>query len=452
MKLKEYLKTVDSIYHTTLDPNGPGVVRIHLIPPKKLKVGVPFVAVINGYHVLPLQTSWAILLIEFINEVNKTNGKVLSEEKIEKLLKTVTGKVKLLFKDAKQNDIASDLAEMIKSIRDIASGKEPTSEIGVMTLAYYSKFMKAPHRMDLMISSMERDGKFYCNQRCLHCYACGEKMANVNEIDTEAWKNIINKCKEAGIPSLTFTGGEPTLRKDLVELVEHSKWFVTRLNTNGILLSEELCKNLYKASLDSVQVTLYSYDKDIHNELVGGNHFDETIQGIKNAVAAGLDVSVNTPLCSKNSDYVNTVVFASKLGVKFFSCSGLIPSGNATKEASKIIALSKHQILSSVKDAYNYARGHELEITFTSPGWIEENNLMMMKMQTPSCGACLSNMAIAPNGTVLPCQSWLFEDGLGNMLTDEWKSIWNSKKCKERRLESSKNEQRCPLRKEDDIL
>ena len=68
------------------------------------------------------------------------------------------------------------------------------------------------------------------------------------------------------------------MRKDLVELINYAQWFVTRLNTNGILLTEELCEQLYEASLDSVQITLYSNVPEIHNELVGGNHFEQTIQ------------------------------------------------------------------------------------------------------------------------------------------------------------------------------
>ena len=76
---------------------------------------------------------------------------------------------------------------------------------------------------------------------------------------------------------MTFTGGEPTLRADLVELVDAAQWFVTRLNTNGRLLTPMLCQKLYDASLDSVQVTLYSHDKDIHNALVGADGFDDTV-------------------------------------------------------------------------------------------------------------------------------------------------------------------------------
>jgi MoaA/NifB/PqqE/SkfB family radical SAM enzyme len=143
--------------------------------------------------------------------------------------------------------------------------------------------------MDLMISSMCRDGKWNCNQHCIHCYAAGEELAQSRELTTDEWEKVIDKCRQANIPQLTFTGGEPTLRTDLVELVEYAKWFVTRLNSNGVLLTKELCENLYNASLDSVQITLYSSDDNTHNYLVGENNWEKTVEGIRNAVAAGFE-------------------------------------------------------------------------------------------------------------------------------------------------------------------
>ena len=56
-------------------------------------------------------------------------------------------------------------------------------------------------------------------------------------------------------------------------------------------------------------------------------------------------------------------------------------------------------------------------------------------------------MAIAPNGDVMPCQSWLSESGkLGNILKDKWKDIWQSKKCKDIRNKSSKTIGKCLLK------
>lgn len=448
MNLRKYLKNCDMVYHTTLDPNTAGVVRIHLVPPQKPRPHIPWVVIINGYSVLPLQSAWAVLLKEFIESVNATEHKSLTGEEIKHLVKDTIKRLKKVFPKTNEKDIKKDLKEIVETLKDIAQGHEPISEIGYMTLAEYSKFMSAPHRMDLMVSAMEKNGVWNCNQHCLHCYAAHEIKSNEKELSLKDWKKIIDECRKARIPSLTFTGGEATIRDDLVEMIDYAKWFVTRLNTNGILLSKNLCNKLYEASLDSVQVTLYSYDEKVHNELVGGNHFQQTVAGIKNAIEAGLDVSINTPLCSLNSDYIETIKFAESLGVHYFSCSGLILTGNAKTVISSTTRLTKEEITKIIKKAVRYAKsdGRDLEISFTSPGWIEEEELKKLNMIVPSCGACLSNMAIAPNGDVIPCQSWLSGITLGNMLTDSFKNIWTSKECKKIRKQSASNKNMCPLK------
>ncbi|MBP5343203.1 radical SAM protein [bacterium] len=443
MILKDYLKTVDKVYHTTLNPKGPGSVRIHLVPPKNTRVGIPWVTIINGYYILPIQTSWAVLLSIFIEELNKTNG--VPFESMDEIIENTITKAKEIFFNTEAKLMKKDLSEILKVFEDIARGKNPTSEIGFMTLSKYSKFMGAPHRMDLMVSSMNSGGIWNCNQECIHCYAGEEIMANTDELSTADWLKIIDNLKLARVPMVTFTGGEPTMRDDLVDLVEHADWFVTRLNTNGILMTKDLAEKLYKASLDNVQFTFYSVDKDIHNLLVGGKHFDETIEGIKNAINAGLDVSVNTPLCSINKNYKDTIEFLMTLGVKYFTCSGLIPSGKALEIESTSTRLSKKEITNIVKEAYKFTSENGLELSFTSPGWIDDKDLKSMRMVVPSCGACLSNMAIAPNGDVLPCQSWLQGETLGNILELSWNKIWNSKMCKSQRKYSAKNERICPL-------
>ena len=446
MSLKQYLKTCSGVCHTTLNPKSSGVCRIHLVPKKKPKPSIPWVVIINGYSVLPLQSSWAVLLKIFIENLNKLDGMSVSDKDVDELInQTINGATKV-FPGVDKSIFKEDLGDLIKTFLDLAKGIEPDQKIGYLTLSQYAKYMASPHRMDLMLSSMEKNGRWHCNQKCLHCYAANEVMASTNELSTFEWKRIIDKCQEAMIPQLTFTGGEATLRDDLVELIEYSKWFVTRLNTNGILLTESLCRDLYNASLDSVQVTLYSFDKKIHNRLVGGDHFDETVRGIKNAIEAGLDVSINTPLCSLNSDYVETIKFGQSLGVKYFSSSGLIPSGNALNEDSMITKLSREEIYKVICEAHQYAKENDLEIAFTSPGWISERNLKIWGMVVPSCGACLSNMAVCPNGDVVPCQSWLNGQTLGNLLEDDWKKIWNNKETKKIRNLAATKKQVCLLK------
>ena len=445
---KFYKKYLNEVLHTTLNPYEPGVVRIHLVPAKynPFKAN-PSVVILNGKDILPINLSWTILLAIFIKEVNSYKGGEVTESQLQDVVSKTVNKAYEIYKKPGRITLKEDLNTILSVFLDISEGKEPSVKIGQLSIGQYADKMKAPHRMDLMISSMTKDGHWNCNQKCIHCYAAGQNYAEKKELSTEDWKKIIDKCKKANIPQLTFTGGEPTIRKDLVELIDYSRWFVTRLNTNGVLLTEDLCKRLYNASLDSVQITFYSCNEEEHNELVGANNFEKTVQGIKNAINTGLPVSINTPLCSINKKYVETLKYLKELGIKYVTCSGLIMTGNAKKEKSKSTQLSKEELYNILKEAKKYADENLMELSFTSPGWLEQEKIIDLGLNVPSCGACLSNMAIAPDGEVVPCQSWLGKNaGLGNMLETDWNKIWNNPKCKKIRKNSAHTTGRCPLK------
>lgn len=443
------LINMKSVAHTTLNPYGPGTVRIHLVPPKmSLKGAAPSVVILNGKDILPINLSWAILLDTFIDQVNKYEGKEITDDEMKVIVQKTLEKVKKVYPRTKNAKMKEDLLKIVDTLKDVAYGNEPSENIGYMTLGEYAPLMTAPHRMDLMVSAMERDGHWNCNQKCLHCYAAGQKLAETKELSTDEWKKIIDSCRKIGIPQLTFTGGEPTMRQDLPQLIEHAKWFVTRLNTNGVNLTKQLCEELYDASLDSVQITLYSSSEAEHNALVGANNFSHTVDGIKNAIEAGLNISINTPLCRGNSNYLDTLKFLNSLGVKYVSCSGLIVTGNACQEASRCTQLSEDELFTILKEATEYCAKEHIEISFTSPGWVSEDKLTALGLAIPTCGACLSNMAITPDGKVVPCQSWLSEDALGDIQKQSWNSIWNSPKCQKIRNYASSMEYDCPLRKE----
>ena len=435
------------VRHITLDPYGPGVVRMHLIPPREAAGDEPYLLLLNGAHLVPLNFSWAVLLSCFMDELEAYSGREISEADWAALTEKAVKSTRRVYPGTSRKRLSEDLALMLDSLIDIARGREPEVEVELLTLGEYAPYMTAPHRMDLMVSAMTKNGCWHCNQKCLHCYAAGQPMGESEELSTEEWKTVLQKLRAANIPQVTFTGGEPTLREDLPELVRAAEWFVTRLNTNGRLLTPQLCRELYEASLDSVQVTLYAADAATHNALVGAPGFDDTVQGIRSAVEAGLIVSVNTPLCSLNRDYDATLRFAHSLGVRYATCSGLIPSGDALGEESRATALSADELTAVLRDATAAAAALGMEIDFTSPGWLDEETLRSLGLQLiPSCGACLSNMAVAPNGTVVPCQSWLGGVSLGHILRDDWHDIWNGAECAAIRTESAKTEHICQLR------
>ena len=438
---------LECVRHITLDPKGRGVLRIHMIPPRQDADNAPFLLLLNGSRLVPLNLSWAILLANFMDRLEPFTGVEIAESDWTAMAAGAVAETHKTYPFTSKEQLSDDLATMIRSLVAIARGQEPEAEVAPLTLGEYAPEMTAPHRMDLMVSAMTKGGAWHCNQRCLHCYAAGQPLSDTPELTTAQWREILSKLRAANVPQVTFTGGEPTLRADLVELVDAAQWFVTRLNTNGRLLTPELCRRLYDASLDSVQVTLYSHDPAVHNALVGAEGFDDTVTGIKNAVAAGLSVSVNTPLCSLNEDYTATVRFVHELGVRYVTCSGLIPSGSAEGAESRATRLTEEQLTDVLRRAVTVAEELGMEMDFTSPGWLKEETLRSLGLTlVPSCGACLSNMAIAPDGGVIPCQSWLSSQPLGNMLTDDWDKIWQSQRCAAIRAKSAKMEQLCQLR------
>ncbi len=447
-KLAQFRDHKSGIKHCTFDPQGPGVVRIHLIPPRfHLFSSSPYIVILNGYYLLPLGYSWALMLSIFMEETNRYDGRALDDTAQEQIFSRTLTRMHKIYPTTNRAWLQEDLDEMLDILFAVARGEDPNAEIEKLSIRDYAPHMEAPHRMDLMVSAMtDENGAWKCNQKCKFCYAAGQSYAGVHELSTEEWKEAIDRLKKANVPMLTFTGGEPTLRPDLPELISHAKWFITRLNTNGIALSPALVQALKTAELDSVQITLYSSDAEIHNTLVGGKHFEKTVTGIKNALAAGLDVSVNTPLCRRNADYLSTLRMLSSLGVRYVTVSGLICTGTA-KQSHEENDLSSEELASILADARAFCRENDMEMDFTSPGLVSKQLLEDLGLNIPACGAALSNMAVAPDGTVVPCQSWLSAGAdLGNILTTPFKEIWNHPRAKALRGMKEEGALFCPFR------
>ena len=438
----------DEVLHTTLNPNGPGAIRIHLVPPRREEnVLNPSIAIVNGTDVVPVNFVWAIILAEMIRETNQYDGKEIGEEQIQGILEKTVENVKQIIPVFSRKRIRDDIQTIYRTLKQIAYREEVTTDVHYMSLGDYAPYMSAPHRMDLMVSAMTKDGKWHCNQKCIHCYAAGQTLSDEPELSTEEWKEILAKCRAVGIPQVTFTGGEPTMRDDLVELIAAARWFISRLNTNGVRLTKDYCRKLREAELDSVQITFYSQDPGVHDRLVGAHLHEKTVEGIENALSAGLSVSINTPLCTLNRDYVRTLEFLHEKGVLYVTCSGLITTGNAAGETSARLQLTEDELEEILRGAVSYCHANGMEIAFTSPGWIEQSVFEELNIPSPSCGACLSNMAITPGGHVVPCQSWLSDQPLGSMLHDAWQTMWESEACTVRRNYSSAMTGQCPLRR-----
>jgi radical SAM protein with 4Fe4S-binding SPASM domain len=302
----------------------------------------------------------------------------------------------------------------------------PVSYLGVEKIEPFQKELSAPYRMDLAIT-------YRCNNKCLHCYAGGPK--ETKELTTQEWSSVINKLFDLGIPQVVFTGGEPTLRDDLSTLIAQTQktGLISGLVTNGRKLKDEpYFKSLVDAGLDHVQITLESHSPKIHDKITGvKGSWNETVQGLKNAIASPIYTISNTTLNQYNvKDILKTIDFIHGLGLKQFACNSLIYSGKAP-EVAKTFALdeaSLEPILTQIRD---HARELGMEFIWYTPTEYCVFNPLQIELGIKSCSACRISMCIEPDGTVIPCQSYFTP--LGNILKDDWKKIWQNPVCLELR-------------------
>ena len=135
--------------------------------------------------ILPLNVSWAILLTNFIEALKPYTGKEIRPEEWSAINAQAVAATRKIYRKAEYAQIEGDLQAMLDCLCTVARGGTPTLTIQPMQLAAYASRMVGPHRMDLMVSSMVKDGAWHCNQKCLHCYAANQPLSAVPELDTE---------------------------------------------------------------------------------------------------------------------------------------------------------------------------------------------------------------------------------------------------------------------------
>lgn len=398
-------KIMKGLYHYRAIGEWAGL-RLHL----RVKEDSSGILIINASRVLFLNRSATEYIYLFMNEVTE-----------EEAVKEICNRYKVDYETA-----LNDYRDVLFIVNTFAKTSDvcPVSYLGVEKIEPFTTDLSAPYRVDLALT-------YDCNNKCIHCYTGGPRKTD--ELTTEQWFRVIDKLFEIGVPHVTFTGGEPTLREDLPQLVKYAeeKGLVTGLITNGRKLSDSVyVDDLIKAGIDHIQITLESHREEIHDKITGvKGSWRETVQGLKNAIATPIYTLTNTTLNKYNlEDIIETIEFIHKLGLNQFACNGLIYSGKA-QEIAKDFSLEEEKLVPLLTKIRDYARTIGMEFIWYTPTQYCVMNPLQLELGIKSCSACRISMCIEPTGDVIPCQSYFKQ--LGNILTDDWKKIWNHPLCQD---------------------
>ena len=286
-----------------------------------------------------------------------------------------------------QNDF-SDFREKIFNLLD-KPDLDPIHFLDFERDTPYSTSISAPYRIDCALTYKLSD-------------KLSEQYAPIRRVDreltTQEWKTIIAKTWNVGIPHIVFTGGEPTLREDLLELIEFAEinGQVSGLLTDGIALSNPAyLKKLLLSGLDHLMIVY-----NPNNDLIW--------TALERVLPEDLHTTVHFTISSADIDALTSKLEKlSDLGVNGISLSSTNPDlDDELRKARDLIAELDLPFVWDLPVPYSARNPIALE---TIDDEIEE-------------GAGKAWLYVEPDGDVLPAQG--INQVLGNLLRDNWEEIW----------------------------
>jgi radical SAM protein with 4Fe4S-binding SPASM domain len=326
--------------------------------------------------------------------------------------------------DADRQVVLNDLAAFVEDLRRMTTGDQnilayKTAKI----IPFGSAEIRYPVLSEIALT-------YRCNNRCKFCYAYSPYRES-GEMSTEDVKRVIDIIvNDAHVPSLSFTGGEPTLREDLFELISYGRKSDLRMNliTNGRKCAEpSFVEQLVAAGLNSAQVSIEGPNARVHDQIAGADGaFEQTVQGIKNLRKSGIYTHCNTTICKLNVDSLEDLVdfHANELGLTYFSMNMVIYTGTAAKLCDELM-ISYSEIGDIVRRVKHRANKRGLQFVWYAPTPVCLFNPIAHGLGAKSCACCDGLLSVDPEGGLLPCSS--FSEPVGSLLQEGFDRVWQSR-------------------------
>lgn len=262
-----------------------------------------------------------------------------------------------------------------------------------------------------------------CNLKCLHCYNFHEYDHN-EELSADEAKRVLEEMSIFGVESISFSGGDPLMRKDFLEIVRHAAGLNFKsvgVATNGTLIDRDIARQL-KLPNTHVQISIDGDVAEIHDSMRGvKGSFDKAVNGIKLLIEEGVNTSVCTTATRLNVDRVPNIIQLMKdLCVENYRVQGMVPIGRG-KMSEKELKLAPDRM----KKLVEYLENEGIHITsynFTlKPPPTEPVDFC----GSGACSAASTSCSITPEGNVVPCTYFWGLNG-ENLRDHTFQWIWEN--------------------------
>lgn len=282
-----------------------------------------------------------------------------------------------------------------------------------------------------------------CNLRCIHCYSQSRDIEYPNELTTQEGKALIEDLARYRVPVVLFSGGEPLMRVDLLELAHLAKAKGLRavISTNGTLITREKARELKSVGLSYVGVSLDGMRQTNDRFRAVEGAFDMALQGIRNCIAEGIKVGLRFTINRGNAQDIPEIFeLIYQEGIPRVCFYHLVYAGRGSKLIKEDLSHEEtRQVVDVIIDKTSelHSRGHKLEVLTVDnhadgpylylrllkedPKRAEEVYELLQMNEGNSSGRGIG--CISWDGSVHPDQFWR-QYVLGNVRERPFGEIW----------------------------
>ncbi|HEY91550.1 MAG TPA: radical SAM protein [Dehalococcoidia bacterium] len=186
-----------------------------------------------------------------------------------------------------------------------------------------------------------------CNLFCAHCRGSSENEQYEDELSLEECYQLIDEIIKVGKPILILTGGEPLVRPDVLKIAGYGvgKGLRVVMGTNGTLVSRELATELKKVPVSRLAVSIDFPIPKLQDEFRGRQGaYQEALNGIANALDAGIEIQINSTITKLNVNYLTDLLDLSlKVGAMAFHPFMLVPTGRGKDLESQELSPQQYE-------------------------------------------------------------------------------------------------------------